>query len=303
MSEARKVSPLKDFLAGGFGGMCLVFAGHPLDTIKVRLQTMPKPQPGQQAMYKGTIDCATKIIAKEGPLGLYKGMGAPLTGVSPMFAVCFFGYGVGKRIQQKDPTDELTLLQICNAGMVSALFTTAIMAPGERIKCLLQVQAANPTNSTVKYNGPIDCAKQLYREGGIRSVYKGTAATLLRDIPASGMYFASYEFLQGALTPEGKSRSDLSPTRTLVAGGLAGIANWSVAIPADVLKSRLQIAPAGKYPRGIRDVFIELRREEGLRALYKGATPVFLRAFPANAACFFGYEYALKFLNYAAPNL
>ena len=31
-----------------------------------------------------------------------------------------------------------------------------------------------------KYNGPIDCAKQLYREGGIRSLYRGTCATLLR---------------------------------------------------------------------------------------------------------------------------
>lgn len=30
-------SPVKNFLAGGFGGVCLVGAGHPLDTIKVRL--------------------------------------------------------------------------------------------------------------------------------------------------------------------------------------------------------------------------------------------------------------------------
>jgi len=29
------ISPVKNFLAGGFGGVCLVFAGHPLDTIKV----------------------------------------------------------------------------------------------------------------------------------------------------------------------------------------------------------------------------------------------------------------------------
>ena len=301
-SSGRKVSPGKDFVAGGFGGMCLVFAGHPLDTIKVRLQTMPKPSPGSDPMYKGTFDCFSKIVKKEGPLGLYKGMGAPLTGVSPMFAICFFGYSLGKKLQQKHPTEELNLFQIFNAGMLSALFTTAIMAPGERIKCLLQVQAANPSASGPKYNGPIDCAKQLYRQGGIRSIYKGTAATLLRDTPASGMYFASYEFLQNYLTPEGKTRADLSPGRTLFAGGMAGIFNWSVAIPADVLKSRLQTAPEGKYPRGIRDVFKELRREEGLKALYKGATPVFLRAFPANAACFFGYEYALRFLNYIAPD-
>lgn len=174
---------------------------------------------------------------------------------------------------------------------------------GERIKCLLQVQAANPGSTGPKYAGPVDCAKQLYRQGGIRSIYKGTAATLLRDVPASGVYFASYEALKDALKPAGKTKADLSVGATLLAGGTAGILNWSVAIPADVLKSRLQTAPEGTYPRGIRDVLVKLRREEGLRALYKGATPVFLRAFPANAACFFGYEIALKFLNRVLPDL
>ena len=33
-TQAR-VSPLKDFVAGGFGGACLVIVGHPLDTVKV----------------------------------------------------------------------------------------------------------------------------------------------------------------------------------------------------------------------------------------------------------------------------
>ena len=299
--SGRKVSPGKDFVAGGFGGICLVFAGHPLDTIKVRLQTMPRPLAGQVPLYTGTLDCFKSIVRKEGPLGLYKGMGAPITGVSPMFAVCFFGYGLGKKLQQKHPNEELNLFQIFNAGMLSALFTTVIMAPGERIKCLLQVQAASGSKGPMKYNGPIDCARKLYSEGGIRSVFKGTSATLLRDIPASGVYFSSYEFLQSYLTPEGKTRADLSPGRTLLAGGMAGVMNWVVAIPPDVLKSRLQISGEGKYPNGIRDVFKELIREEGVRGLYRGATPVFLRAFPANAACFFGYEYALKFLNYLAP--
>lgn len=33
----KKVNPIKDFLAGGVGGACLVITGHPLDTIKVSL--------------------------------------------------------------------------------------------------------------------------------------------------------------------------------------------------------------------------------------------------------------------------
>lgn len=52
------------------------------------------------------------------------------------------------------------------------------MVPGERIKCLLQVQTAS--SGPAKYAGPIDVVKQLYKEGGIRSIYRGTAATLLR---------------------------------------------------------------------------------------------------------------------------
>ena len=62
-------------------------------------------------------------------------------------------------------------------------------------------------------------------------------------------------------------------------------------------------APEGTYPRGVRDVFKKMMKEEGPRALYKGFAPVMLRAFPANAACFMGYEVALKFLNSVAPNL
>ena len=65
-----------------------------------------------------------------------------------------------------------------------------------------QIQQASAGKER-KYAGPVDCAKQLYREGGIRGVYRGTAATLLRDVPASGMYFMTYEWLQHMLTPSG----------------------------------------------------------------------------------------------------
>uniref|UniRef100_A0A0P4W2V4 Mitochondrial carnitine/acylcarnitine carrier protein n=1 Tax=Scylla olivacea TaxID=85551 RepID=A0A0P4W2V4_SCYOL len=234
------VSPIKDFLAGGFGGMCLVAAGHPLDTIKVRLQTQPLPAPGQKPLYAGTWDCALKTIRNEGFFGLYKGMAAPLVGVTPMFAVCFLGFGIGKKLQQTTPDQKLTAVQLFNAGMLSGVFTTAIMTPGERIKCLLQVQAAS--SGPKLYKGPIDVVKVLYREGGIRSIYKGTCATLLRDVPASGMYFMSYEWLKRSMAPAGKE-GELSPIRTVVAGGIAGMLNWLVAIGPDVLKSRLQTDP------------------------------------------------------------
>lgn len=33
--QTRSTSGVKNFLAGGFGGVCCVVSGHPLDTIKV----------------------------------------------------------------------------------------------------------------------------------------------------------------------------------------------------------------------------------------------------------------------------
>ncbi len=42
-------------------------------------------------------------------------------------------------------------------------------------------------------------------------------------------------------------RRKISVGGTVLAGGMAGICNWLVAIPADVVKSRLQTAPEGVY--------------------------------------------------------
>lgn len=100
-----------------------------------------------------------------------------LLGVAPIFAISFFGFGVGKKLLEEEADKPLSNTRLFLAGAFSGIFTTSVMAPGERIKCLLQVQQGGGEQ---KYNGMVDCAKKLYKEGGIRSIYKGSLATLLR---------------------------------------------------------------------------------------------------------------------------
>jgi solute carrier family 25 carnitine/acylcarnitine transporter 20/29 len=38
-----------------------------------------------------------------------------------------------------------------------------------------------------KYKGVVDVIKQLYREGGMRSIYRGSFATVARDGPGSAV--------------------------------------------------------------------------------------------------------------------
>ncbi|GAB1602021.1 mitochondrial carnitine/acylcarnitine carrier protein-like [Argonauta hians] len=297
---SKEVSPRKDFVSGYFGGVAIVVSGYPLDTIKVRMQTAPHI-PGHAPLYRNTLQCGLDIIKRESVRGLYKGMAIPLVIIPPMFALWFFAFGVGKKLQQKSPQEQLNYLQVFKAGMLAGTVATALCSPGERIKCLLQIQQESKEKS--KYRGPMDCLIKLYQEGGIRWIYRGTAATLVRDVHGSGFYFMTYEMMQHALAEENKRYESLSAKNTLLAGGVAGLVNWILAVPADVVKSRIQIGPLESRSVTVKDVFHQLWQEGGMRALYKGTTPVLMRAFIGNAACLFTYEIVISFLNTVIPSL
>lgn len=281
--------------------MCLVAAGHPLDLIKVRLQTMTV-KPGEAPPFTGALDCARKTVAADGVKGLYKGMVAPLMGVTPIFAVCFWAFDLGKKLERQAlglaPDAELTLAQVGYAGAFSAIPTTVIMAPGERIKCILQIQGTQ-TNVKPQYAGPGDVVRGLLKEGGVPNLFKGATATLLRDASGSLAYFSVYEGIKRALTPEGK---DLSPLAVILGGGFAGVFNWVIAIPFDTVKSRIQTAAEGEYT-GMVDCARKLVAADGMGGLFRGVGPAMLRAFPANAACFSGMEVSMKFFNWIAPDM
>ena len=73
-----------------------------------------------------------------------------------------------------------------------------------------------------------------------------------------------------------KDPTQLSPIAVLTAGGMAGMANWIVSIPPDVLKSRYQSAPPGQYS-SLFDVYRHLMKTEGPGALFAGLRPALIR--------------------------
>ena len=133
------------------------------------------------------------------------------------------------------------------------------------------------------------------------NLFRGSIVTVLRDASASFMYFTTYEVMKYQMRKY-SSTGELNLGHFIIAGGVAGIMNWVPAVPFDLLKTNYQIAPMGKYTGcfvGSRPVYKALIAEGGVRSLYKGAAPIFARAFPANAACFTGYELSLKLLSMA----
>lgn len=283
---------IRSFIAGGVGGVSAVLVGHPFDLTKVRLQTA---QPG---MYTGGLDVVKKTLAKDGPTGLYRGVVPPLLGVTPTFAISFWAYDMSKLLilaatpNRKDSA--LSTSEIATAGAMSAIPTTLVAAPVERAKVLLQVQGQG--GSSTRYTGVFDVLRHTYKEGGIRSVFRGSIATIIRDGPGSAAYFAAYEVTKKWLTP--KDSKDLSVGAVIFAGGTAGVAMWTIAIPPDVIKSRIQSAATGTYS-GFLDCARKTIAADGVGALWKGLGPAMARAFPANAATFLGVELAKDFFDKA----
>jgi len=272
------------------------------------------------------VACFSATIRNEGFFGLYKGMASPLVSGPILNAVVFSTYEQAKRFLEGPddhgcvPVDSrLTLAHIGVAGGYAGLINCFIIAPVELLKSRLQIQYSDG-----KYKGPFDCAKRILQTEGIKGIYRGMSATILRDVPAYTTQFVAYEFLKRQFSTLSFSPSPVSADSNekngsgngctnydnvslgglLMAGGIAGLIGWSASYPQDIIKSNLQITEkesAIQYRSRYKDGgFWECGKhivaKHGWKGLWSGFSICAARAFPANAAAFLAYEWTLRFL-------
>jgi len=280
--RARALPPLLvDFLAGGLGGVCSVVVGHPFDVVKTLLQ-LPRAPGAPRARALGVARAA---LAAGGARALLRGMGAPLAGVAPVFAVCFATYAGAKRAAARAlgrAPHALPLPALALAGAASAVPTALLVAPGERLKVLVIAGA---------HAGPLAAARAV----GARGLLRGAGATLARDAVGSAAYFAAYEAAAraagGRRAWDGGGAGAPPPpppgaAAALLGGAAAGAAHWLAAMPLDNVKTRVQAGAAG----GAREAARAIWREGGWRGFYRGLAPALARALPAKAGGRWGVE-------------
>jgi len=306
---------LQDIAAGTAGGLCTVLVGHPLDTIKVRLQTAAA---GTKRM--SMMDCIRFTIREEGWRGFYKGMQSPLAGEGFFNAVQFLSYGAIKRVllertegfgvpsnvahvhapggaRVAQERTDLSVPEYFIAGGLTGFACVFVETPIDLFKSQLQTQVfrAQPLFHTFPQS-----LRYVWREAGLRGCYQGMFATFMRTTPGTACYFGVYEAVKLQQTKPGHSKSDLGPAQLLLAGGCGGTAFWLSSYPMDSIKSSVQadaIRPSERTYASYLDCARQLYREGGVARFYRGLVPCLLRSFPANAACFYAYEQSLKWLD------
>ncbi|KAI6245579.1 Succinate/fumarate mitochondrial transporter [Erysiphe necator] len=306
----RPTSAATNFIAGGTAGMMEALVCHPLDTIKVRMQLSRRSQaPGTQN--RGFIATASSIVKQETTLGLYKGLGAVMTGIMPKMAIRFTSFEAYKRWLDNKYTGNISNHSIFIAGLAAGVTeAVAVVTPMEVLKIRLQAQnhsMADPLDIP-KYRNAAHAFYTVFKDEGPSALYRGVSLTALRQGSNQAVNFTAYTYLKDFLQKRRtsneissgisiSSQSSILPAyQTTLIGLVSGALGPFSNAPIDTIKTRLQKSPAelGQSAfRRISLITLEMWKCEGVRSFYKGITPRVMRVAPGQAVTFTVYE-ALK---------
>ncbi|XP_042206783.1 calcium-binding mitochondrial carrier protein Aralar1-like isoform X1 [Homarus americanus] len=269
------------FTLGAFAGAVGATAVYPIDLVKTRMQNQRTGSYIGELMYRNSFDCFKKVIRHEGVMGLYRGLVPQLIGVAPEKAIKLT---VNDLVRDKltDKKGNIPLWGEVLAGSCAGGSQVVFTNPLEIVKIRLQVAGEIATS---KKPSAIAVVKEL----GFLGLYKGARACLLRDIPFSAIYFPVYAHSKRLLADENGYNSALS---LLIAGAIGGVPAASLTTPADVIKTRLQVAArAGQTTySGVFDAARKIWREEGTKAFWKGAPARVFRSSPQFGVTLVTYE-------------
>ncbi|XP_030310096.1 calcium-binding mitochondrial carrier protein Aralar1 [Calypte anna] len=277
------------FTLGSVAGAVGATAVYPIDLVKTRMQNQRSTgSVVGELMYKNSFDCFKKVLRFEGFFGLYRGLLPQLIGVAPEKAIKLtVNDFVRDKFTRKDgsiPFFAEVLAGGC-AGASQVIFTN----PLEIVKIRLQVAGEITT-------GPRVSALSVIKDLGLLGLYKGAKACFLRDIPFSAIYFPVYAHSKLMFADENGRVGGLN---LLAAGAIAGVPAASLVTPADVIKTRLQVAArAGQTTySGVVDCFRKILHEEGPSALWKGAGARVFRSSPQFGVTLVTYELLQRWFN------
>ncbi|OXB60015.1 hypothetical protein ASZ78_001991 [Callipepla squamata] len=218
---------LQDFAAGWVGGAASVVVGHPLDTVKTRLQA------GQG--YGNTLNCVLTVYRNESVAGFFKGMSFPLASIAVYSSVVFGVFSNTQRLlgqlRHGDASHAPVLVDVALASAVAGFISVGIGTPVDLVKIRLQMQTQTYSTGAIswgtatpmdvvksrlqadgvylnKYKGILDCILQSYQNEGLKVFFRGITVNAVRGFPMSSAMFLGYELSLKAMK---RDQSETNP--------------------------------------------------------------------------------------------
>ena len=276
--SATTTPPIHDVLAGGVAGSAGIIIGHPLDSMKVRLQTAASSATASSSSSFSSSSPMMMMLARQGgrnhsqhaleqqpqqsvgkhKRSLWAGIGPPLVMASLVNASVFVTYGTTTRMwdeynssssnssQSSIPptsTTSSTLSRNAICGGLAGIASSIIVCPVDLVKTKLQTASRCCSSTSTTSFSSYQTTKEIYTNYGIRGLYRGLLATVYRQYPSFVIYFGSYDIIKSTLLQQQQLQHQ-TLLASIIAGGIAGSLSWAIIYPLDLIKTRIQsLAP------------------------------------------------------------
>ncbi|KAL8666286.1 MAG: hypothetical protein Q9202_001555 [Teloschistes flavicans] len=122
------------------------------------------------------------------------------------------------------------------AGGLAGCAAKTLVGPLDRVKILFQASNPQFAKYTGSWFGVVTAMRDINRQDGIRGLFRGHSATLLRIFPYAASKFVAYEQYRAIIIP---SKEYETPFRRLLSGSLAGVTSVFLTYPLEVIRVRL----------------------------------------------------------------
>ncbi|WWD22866.1 hypothetical protein CI109_107361 [Kwoniella shandongensis] len=147
--------------------------------------------------------------------------------------------GAWRRSRERAKTDKTSWDYVLSSGVAGGtagcVAKTAI-APLDRVKILFQTSNADFRQYAGTPMGLLHATQRIYKTWGIRGLFQGHSATLMRIFPYAGIKYMLYDRMERILVPTPDHRT---PARFFVAGAVSGVASVLCTYPLELVRVRL----------------------------------------------------------------
>jgi len=172
-----------NMISGGLAGASSLLFVYSLDYARTRLANDAKSaKGGGERQFNGLVDVYKKTWASDGPVGLYRGFMVSCAGIV-VYRGCYFGfYDSLKPVlltgALKDSLPAAFLL-----GWAVTIAAGLLSYPLDTIRRRMMMTSG----AAVKYKSSFDCGKQVIAHEGVKSLFKGAGANILRGVAGAGV--------------------------------------------------------------------------------------------------------------------
>ncbi|KIA75369.1 hypothetical protein HK57_00152 [Aspergillus ustus] len=275
-------------LAGGIAGATETVITYPFEFIKTLRQLPGRNGSSPQSSYFSQF---RSTISAHGISGAYAGCTALAASNALKASVRFFTFSSTKEwLRTLGPFTEntATVLAGVTAGTAESIL---VVTPAEALKT--RMIEANRLDSRTGARPPsiASMATQIIETEGVRAFWRGTAPVVGKQAVNSGVRFTTFGMLQGEAARRWPDAAGTVAT-TLVIGALSGIATVYASMPFDNIKTRIQSATHMR--QSMLNCAVEIARNEGVTAFWRGTTPRLIRLMLSSGITFTVYEQVVQ---------